>query len=115
MSYIIDGVEGRHWHAANWIVNGMSDTLLEVLREKPETEKVADELERGIEMGVGYADLSHLLEAPELSDLWSKVIDETLDKLRKKGNAHWHEPSGFEEFLAKVAELKTIALVPQTA
>lgn len=109
MSYIIDGVDGRDWQASSWVFHAMSDVLLEVLREHPETTEIADRLKEGLDMGIGYADVSDLLESPKRSALWAHAVDETLERLRQQGSSDWRDPSRFSEFLAEVEKLKAIS------
>lgn len=115
MSFIIDGANGHGWQVSSWVFHGASNPLLKALRERPETTPIADRIQEGLEMGIGYADISDLLGTPERNALWMHAIDETLSELRRQGNSDWKDPSRFSEFLSEIEKLKSIALVPQTA
>ncbi len=115
MTYILEGAYGQDWQAANWVFRNMSAELLKALREMPEAEKLAERLQEAIEIEVGHMDASDLLASPEQSAVWSAAVDRTVVKLRAEGSTHWNQPDRFEPFLAKVQELKNLAVVQQPA
>lgn len=115
MSYIVEGAHGQDWQGANWVFLSMSEPLLLALQEIKEAEPLAERLAETINAESSYLDISDLLESPERRAVWLKAVDEAIARMRERGSAHWHRPEEFEPFLEKVAELKNLALLPQSA